>query len=161
MNSLQHMTIAADFQLPPRRVAQAVQVLQHWRLPELDDALALRAGALQALAATDALAALTVPADLQATAAGRVAGADGDGAILDALLGQAQQVLEGAPHLARIGRLGQRAPQVAADLEAARRAAVAAIADLRRRLAFVLDGLDALEEPVFIRQRAERTRVFQ
>lgn len=154
------MAVIANFELHPRTVARPLQALQHWRLPDAGDELALRAGVLNALRAMQSLTALEVPIEMNARRAADDPGF-GDGAALHALLSEAEKTLRGAPHRSRIARVRDAAPAHAERLEQARRAAVEHMRVLKRRVDFVRAGLDALEEPVFIRQRAERTRVFQ
>lgn len=154
------MTVIANFDLHPQHVARPLQALQHWRLPEDGDALALRAGVLNALRAMQTLTALDVPVSMQAQRAVDEPG-HGDGATLHALLSQAEQTLEGAPHRGRIDRVRDASPDHALRLEDARREAVERLRTLKQRVDFVRGGLDGLEEPVFIRRRAERDRVFQ
>ena len=154
------MSAVADFNLNPRRVARPLQAIQHWRLPEADDLQALHQGVLHALRAMETLTQLEVPISMCAsqTDAERH---DGDGATLHALLSEAENTLEGAPHCARISRLRKRSPGQAVQLERVRQEAVLKLRSLRQRVDFVRDGLGRLEEPSFIQKRSAKTQILQ
>lgn len=154
------MSSVADFNLHPHTVARPLQAIQHWRLPDEDDLLALHQGVLQALRAMETLTELEVPVAMCVSRSDSERH-DGDGATLHALLSEAENTLEGVPHCTRISRLSKRAPGQAVQLERVRKQAVDKLRSLRQRVDFVRDGLGRLDEPTFIRERAAQSLVLQ
>jgi len=156
------MRVSTELNLHPRHIARPLHVIQAWRLPESGDLLALHRGVLAMLDAMQGLRSLELPVALDATA---LTGDDqlglGDSEALYGLLNACAEVLDGYPHRLRIQRVSKESPGHAAQLEQVRKAALAHICSLRSRVDFIRAGLDCLEEPAWIRQRAEATRVLQ
>ena len=154
------MTVSTDLNLHPRQVAKPLNEIQAWRLPEDQDLLQLHRGVLAALRAMGTLSQLEVPLAVEARLLPDV-GEEGEGETLFALLSEAEQTLDGYPHRLRIHRVSKHSPGHAQQLERARREALDKVRTLRKRVDFIRTGLDVLEEPAFIRARAQASRVLQ
>ena len=156
------MRVSSELNLKPRQVAKSLQELHAWRLPDTADVLALHRGVLTMLQVMGELSALEMPVALEADGS---QGEEGtwlaDSEMLHGLLENCVRALDGYPHRLRIQRVAKQSPGHALQLEEARCAALDRLRSLRARLDFVRAGLESLEEPAWIRQRAQASRVLQ
>ena len=155
------MAVSTDLNLHPRQVAKPLTDIQAWRLPEEQDLLQLHRGVLSALRAMTSLTQLEVPLLVEARVSPGEEQDGVDGDALHALLTEAEQTLDGYPHRLRIHRVGKHSPGHARQLERVRREALSKVRSLRARVDFIRVGLDSLEEPAWIRARAQAARVLQ
>ena len=155
------MDVSKHLKLHPRQVARPLHDIEGWRLPETEDSLSLQRGVSQMLGAMKSLGELQVPVEVAADGRDDSDSDLGEGETLYSLLGAAEEALNGDPHRLRIQRVATRSPDHAAQLERARRHAVNNLRSLRLRLDFICEGLDSLEEPARIRERASANRLLQ
>ena len=155
------MDVSKHLNLHPRQVARPLHDIEGWRLPETEDSLSLERGVFQMLSAMKSLGELQVPIAVQADAREESDSDLDEGDTLFSLLGAAEEALNGYPHRLRIQRVAKRSPDDAAQLERARRRAVDNLRALRVRLDFICEGLDSLDEPARIRERAAANRILQ
>ncbi|MDD9947491.1 MAG: hypothetical protein OXU20_41005 [Myxococcales bacterium] len=155
------MAVSTDLNLHPRQVAKPLTDIQGWRLPEDEDVLQLHRGVLSTLQAMSTLTQLEVPlaVDAREGASGQRRSEISDDETLFALLTEAERTLDGYPHRLRIHRVSKHSPGHARQLERARCEALDKIRSLRKRVDFIRAGLDLLEEPAWIRARANASRV--
>lgn len=154
------MHVSTELNLHPRQIAKPLHEIQSWRLPESDDLLALHRGVLAMFRAMGELTRLEVPIALQASLE-QDADGPADSEVLHGLLNACAETLDGYPHRLRIQRVAKQSPGHALQLERMRREALDKIQGLRARVDFIRAGLDGLEEPAWIRRRAESSRVLQ
>lgn len=155
------MRVSMELNLHPRQVAKPLHEIQTWRLPETGDLLELHRGVLAMLRAMSELSQLQVPIALEAPPEVAEDSGLADSDVLYGLLNACAEALDGYPHRLRIQRVAKQSPGHALQLEQMRLAALDRICSLRARLDFIRAGLDSLEEPAWIRQRAEASRVLQ
>lgn len=155
------MAVATDLNLHPRQVAKPLTEIQGWRLPDDGDLLQLHRGVLATLRAMDHLTQLEVPLAVEARMGDQRGSASTDEETLHALLGEAERTLDGYPHRLRIHRVSKHSPGHAMQLERVRLQALDKVRALRQRVDFIRGGLDSLEEPAWIRARAQAARVLQ
>lgn len=154
------MHVSTELNLHPRQVAKPLHEIQSWRLPETGDLLALHRGVLAMFRAMGDLSQLELPVALEAAAEEGGSGLS-DSEVVHGLLNACAEALDGYPHRLRIQRVAKQSPGHALQLERMRRSALDKIQSLRARVEFIRSGLDGLEEPAWIRRRAEASRVLQ
>lgn len=155
------MHVSKQLNLNPRQVARPLHDIRDWRLPDSEDLLVLHRGVLKMLDAMEALRRLEVPIAVAAEDSVPARSGFDDRETLFTLLGDAEEALDGYPHRLRIQRVAQQSPGHAAQLEQARCDALSKMRSLRTRMDFLRAGLDGLDEPDWIRERAEAQRVLQ
>jgi hypothetical protein len=125
--------------LSPHLIARSLDELRTWRLPEEGDLVGAHRGALKAMTATEALAGLELPLDLQAPRP-RDTREAAEWDMVANLLAQAEGTLRGAAHRLRIAHLCRTFPGHASQLERLRRRAADKLGSLRARVDFVCQG---------------------
>ena len=125
--------------LSPRTIAKSLDDLRAWPLVETDDTAGLHRGALKALLATDELASLELPLDVQAPLANDSAAVE-QWEVITRLLAQAEGVLRGATHREHVSRLCRVLPGHGAHLMRKGLHAADRLRELRARVDFVCDG---------------------